>query len=200
MPTIPERCAPLAQQLEAARDVAIGLREEFERATGREKSHLFFLLRAAVKEVNRLTAELHLCVHPPPPRPDLVPIDVKPFVHTPADRMFDLATVIENQGAGQAKGPFVVTMGVEYLSFTQDPPLRVFREHQINVPAGVTIDPGATFVTDKMPDIPINRRPGSQLPPKYDIYVLADSNKQVAESAEGNNYLQLLGHTFPGIG
>jgi hypothetical protein len=143
--------------------------------------------------------EYENCLNPPALLPDLVPVGVSRSRSAPTTQpAFDAAVVINNQGAETAVGPFKVTLGVEYPDYSQDPPLRVYREVALNVPAAVTIDPGATYqTTDAMKNIPINRRPGSTLPPIYDYYILVDADNQIEETNNENNYLHFTDHRTP---
>lgn len=199
MANVPKQCESIALQLQSAKELADDLFNVWQTATGQDKSRAFFLWRSANSKVRQLAVALNKCVNPPPLLPDLVPVNVRPTVHQ-GGQLFDAAVVINNEGAGRAAGPFKVTLGVEYVSYSQDPPLRVFRELTLNVPAGVTIEPGATYTTsDSMKNIQINRRPGSTMPPLFDFYILVDPDNQIAEKIEGNNYLQLLSQRLPGV-
>ena len=132
-----------------------------------------------------------------PPLPDLVPIRVQPTVNV-TQTAFDASATIINQGGGSATGPFKVTLAVTYVDYSQDPPLYVTPVADLNVPADVTINPGAIYTaSDSLKGIPINYRPGSSEEPVFDLYLLVDSEEQIEETDESNNALTLYTQTLP---
>ncbi len=202
MTTIPAQCALIASELEAAKSLADDLLQEFQNSPpGRDKSRAFYVWRQANSKARSFANALDKCLNPPPSPPDLIPVRVQPIMNA-TQTAFDAAVVINNQGAGPAAGPFKVVLGVEYVDYSQDPPLRPFRVATLNVPADVTIAPGATYVTtDTMKAVPINHRPGTSDTPLFDMYALVDSDNQIKETLENNNNLEhhvceIVGDTF----
>ena len=127
-------CELIAQELEEARGLARDLFSQWHAATGKKKSRLFFLWRAANTTVARLRVEYENCLNPPALLPDLVPVGVSRSRSVPiTEPAFDAAVVINNQGAASAVGPFTGTFGLDYADYNQDPPLRVYR--------GVALEP-----------------------------------------------------------
>ena len=100
-------CELIAQELEEARGLAHDLFSQWHAATGKKKSRLFFLWRAANTTVARLRVEYENCLNPPALLPDLVPVGVSRSRSVPiTEPAFDAAVVINNQGAASAVGPF----------------------------------------------------------------------------------------------
>jgi hypothetical protein len=179
---IPARCQSIADNLAEQRTLLADLQSDLNTTTDpQEKSRIRFLMRPVQHQIGLLNTQLGHCINPPPPPPDLLPSDFV-FRTQPGGTAFDFALNIENTGAGAATGPFKVTLGVDYYTYEQDPPLLVFRELDINVPASLTIAAGATYTTDYWTNIPILHRAGGTMA-RYEFYALVESN-------EGNNSLQ----------
>lgn len=188
---IPSQCQSIADQLQAAKELMAELEADFrDLPNGPEKWRTFQLLKSVRSRVHSLQIALNHCVNPPPPLSDLTPLSVNP--NRQPDGIHPIM-VLHNNGAGPATGPFKITFGVEYISsYDQDPPLRRFSEFTINVPAAQTFPPGATTNVNTDVTLPVIKRPGSSMPALFDFYVLVDSENQVQEANEANNYLQLL--------
>lgn len=190
MANIPTKCQGLANQLQQAKELLAGLEDDFKTEKNpQERSRIFFLIRSARSKVAQLTQQLSICITPPPLRPDLTPMEVT--IHRHADgKAFDAALVIHNLGTGPAKGPFKVTLGVSYNSYSHGQPLMIYRELNISVPASVTIAPDAVYTTASWPNITLERGPGHTMAP-YTFYALVDADNQVAEQRENNNNFQI---------
>jgi hypothetical protein len=193
MAAVPSKCQSIAEQLTAAENLEASLQAEYNQLPpGQDRSRVFFQLRAARTAVGQLRIQLSQCVNPPPPLPDLLPIGFNVTKH-PDGTALDVAAVIFNEGEGSASGPFKLALGAYYVStYGQDPPLYVYQEKDLTVPSSVTIQPGDSYTSDSMNDIPILFRPGSSMPAEFIFYVLVNGDHQLAETNLNNNYLQQL--------
>jgi hypothetical protein len=161
-----------------------------EETNVRDKIRTFMLIRSVRSSVITLQKSLNLCVNPPPPMPDLIPVAVTP------NRQVDgihPEIVIFNNGTGPASGPFKVTFGTEYVSsYDQDPPLYSDVVFDINVPASQTFPPGVNTNVNTEHTFPALVRPGTTEPVVFNFYVLVDPDNQLPETNDGNNSFQQL--------
>jgi CARDB len=179
-------CQQLKTQLDSLMEERDSVEAELENVSNpRERSNLIFELRNLNHEIATKRTQYNNCLHPPPPKPDLVAktFQIKPN-HT--TRTMEVACVIQNDGDGPARGPFVVTLGV---TFKDEKGATVTRQLDIQIPAGTTIEGhGTQFITRPMVNIPLlyrNEHPDAI----YLLEMIVDANNQVAEVSESNNRL-----------
>jgi hypothetical protein len=158
-----------------------------------ERSRLLAELKSLNPQIAAEQQRYNECVHPPPPKPDLL---AKTFQIKPnhAARTLEVAGVIQNIGDGPAQGPFEVTLGVSY---TDRNLAVVTRQLNIHVDASVRIEGhGAQYVTDSIKNLPLLYRSEN---PKfiYELDMIVDSANQVSEVSESNNFLSFRYWTVP---
>jgi hypothetical protein len=179
-------CEQIKAQLDSLTEERNDVEEQLHDASDpRQRSRLIFELRALNGEVATKRAQYNACLHPPPPKPDLLAKTFQIKLNRTA-RTLDVACVVQNGGDGPARGPFVVTLGVTY---TNEQGAKITRQLNIQVPAGTTIEGhGTQYVTEAMQNIPLIYR--DQHPQAtYLFEMIVDANNQVAEVSESNNYL-----------
>jgi hypothetical protein len=170
-------CSALAARLQAAEELVADLQEELANTpSGPERARLLALLKSARATAARLRAQLQSCLDPPPPLPDLLAARVILDRPTGATRA-DAALVVTNAGPGPAQGPFRIAFGVTAGN--------VFREIDFQVPATVTIQPGAEYTTDFMRGIAVVRDGNGVA--TFVIDALVDLDQVIPETNEGNN-------------
>jgi hypothetical protein len=191
--TIPLRCQPIADRLQNSQDLLAELDAEYrEETNARDKMRTFMLIRSVRSSIITLQKSLDLCVNPPPPMPDLMPVAVTP--NRQPDGVHP-QIVIFNNGPGPASGPFKITFGTQYVSsYDQDPPLYSNVTFDIDVPASQTFPPGVSTNIDTNHKFPALVRPGTIEPVIFWFYVMVDPDNQVPETNEGNNYYETPPH------
>ncbi|MFL6546622.1 MAG: hypothetical protein ACJ8LM_15780, partial [Candidatus Udaeobacter sp.] len=151
----------------------------------RQRTALIAELRALNQQIAAKLAQYKACINPPLPKPDLVAKTFQISRNNTA-RTMDVACVIQNNGDGPARGPFVVTLGV---SFKNDRGVQITRQLNIPIPSGTTVEGhGTQYITDAMHNIPLfyrNEHPDIT----YQLEMIVDANNQVSEVSESNNYL-----------
>jgi hypothetical protein len=186
METSMTNCQLIKNQLDLLMEERDSVEEQLETTTNpAERSNLIFELRSLNHEIATKLSQYNACLHPPPPKPDLV---AKTFQIKPnrAAGTLEVACVIENDGDGPARGPFEVVLGASY---TDQSGTKITRQLNIHVPNGVTIEGhGTQYVTEPIKDIPLLYRDDN---PAF-VYVLemiVDATNQVTETSESNNHL-----------
>jgi len=186
-------CQVIKQQLDLLNELRRDLQQELKTAPPSERPALIRQLMQLNREIAIKQRHYNLCVHPPPPKPDLV---AKTFQIRPNHqaKTLEVAGLIQNNGDGPAHGPFQVTLGVTYT----DRNLTVItRQLNIPIPNTVTIEGhGAQFVTDSIKNLPLLYRTEN---PKfvYQLDMIVDSANQVSEVSESNNFLSMQYWTIP---
>jgi len=186
-------CQVIKQQLDLLIELRRDLQQELKTAPPSERPALIRQLMQLNREIAIKQRQYNLCVHPPPPKPDLV---AKTFQIRPNHqaKTLEVAGLIQNNGDGPAHGPFQVTLGVTYT----DRNLTVItRQLNIPIPNTVTIEGhGAQFVTDSIKNLPLLYRTEN---PKfvYQLDMIVDSANQVSEVSESNNFLSMQYWTIP---
>jgi hypothetical protein len=149
-----------------------------------ERSNLIFELKSLNHEIAIKQAQYNACLHPPPPKPDLV---AKTFQVKPnhAARTMDISCVIQNDGDGPARGPFEITFGVSYTDQTMK---KITRQLNIHIPNEVRIEGhGTQYTSEPIRNLPLVYR--DEDPAFfYDLEMIVDSLNQVSELTESNNY------------
>lgn len=181
-------CQAIKTQLDALTEERGTVEEELHEVHDpRQRSRLIAELRALNQQIATKRTQYNNCLNPPLPKPDLV---AKTFQisRNNAARTMDIACVIQNAGDGPARGPFVVTLGVSYKT---DKGVQVTRQLNIQVSAGTTVEGhGTQYVTESMKSVPLYYR--NEHPEiTYRLEMIVDSNNQVSEVSESNNYSAL---------
>jgi type II secretory pathway pseudopilin PulG len=144
-----------------------------------ERAQLIQELKQLGQAIANAQREYQLCLASDVPKPDLL---AQTFQITRQGQTISVAGVIVNQGEAAATGPFKVTLGVSY---TAPDGLGVTRQLDVLIPSSTTIEGfGTTFVTQPMTNIPLVSGP-------YVLEMIADSDQQVRESNESNNYVRI---------
>jgi hypothetical protein len=178
-------CQMIKNQLKLLGEERDSVEEQLQTSTNpTERANLIFELKSLNHEIATKTAQYNACLHPPPPKPDLV---AKTFQIRPnyAAQTIEVACIIQNDGDGPARGPFQVVLGVSY---TDEAGTKISRQLNINVPSGVTIEGyGTQFITDAIKDIPLLYRDENPAF-VYLLEMIVDAMNQVSETNESNNY------------
>jgi len=153
--------------------------------TASQRRQLLNELKTLNHEIAVKQKDYQNCLHPPAPKPDLV---AKTFQVKPnhAAKTLAIAGVVQNDGDGPARGPFAIVLGVTYLDRSGK---TITRARTLQIPATVTIEGhGTQYVTESIQDLPLLYR--SENPKfQYDLEMIVDSENQISEVSESNNYL-----------
>lgn len=143
------------------------------------RAELLQELRQLGQAIAAARRALQLCEADDTPRPDLV---ANSFRITGRGQLLSIAGVIVNRGEAAATGPFKVTLGV---SFTAPNGQGQTRQLDVMVPASTTIEGfGTSYVTQPITGIPL-------VSTLYVLEMIVDADRQVSETVESNNYLEL---------
>jgi hypothetical protein len=179
-------CQLIKNQLDLLVEERDAVEEGLETTTNpTERANLIFELKSLNHQIATKLSQYNACLHPPPPKPDLV---AKTFQIKPnhSARTLEVACVIQNDGDGPARGPFEVVLGVSY---TDQAGTKITRQLNIHVPNGVTIEGhGTQYVTEPIQNIPLLYRDDNPAF-VYLLEMIVDSMNQMAETSESNNYL-----------
>lgn len=95
--------------------------------------------------------------------------------------LFSWAAIVRNKGTVAAKGPFNITLGMDFTDAATG--MHIFKERKCIVPVTESIEPGAEYVSEFMSAVTLRDAP-------YSFYVLIDADQTIPEWNEINNYYE----------